>query len=165
MRFMFTQTLLALCACAPLPVLTPAQQAAGPAVRAAWAQKALPEPVGWRTFRCDLSRYYVEVLDGEDFTSTCGALPTKAAGCLEWTSSNHFFRPFQWPRIIVGPKYAADQGLVVHELLHAYVRCARVGVSVWDQGDYQHTSPRIWKAAGGAGSVQHRAAALLEEGP
>jgi hypothetical protein len=150
--------LLTLAACAPLPVLTPAESAATDAARAAWLGSAMPAP---DKRRCQLDRVYVLHATPEAFVQHCHALPTKAAGCLSWTSSRHFFRPFEWPLLVIGPGYVGDQGLIVHEMLHAHVRCAAMGTSPWDPGDRMHANPRVWEAAGGAETVQGRAGEML----
>lgn len=152
---------LALLGCAPPPVLTVAEARAGQAALAAWSTHKMPAPTA--SPRCEVERYYVVHADDVQFTTRCHALPTAAAGCLAWTNSNHFVRWRDWPVLVIGAKYVGDESLVVHELLHALIRCARLGPSVWDAGDYQHANPRIWKAAGGEASVQATADAALKK--
>jgi hypothetical protein len=153
--------LLTLAACAPLPVLTPAESAATEAARAAWLERGMPAP---DQRRCQLDRVYVLHASEAEYVQHCHALPTKSAGCLSWTSSNHFFRPYDWPLLVIGPKYAGDQGLIIHEMLHAHVRCAALGTSPWDPGDREHHDPRVWSAAGGESAVQALANEKLADG-
>lgn len=153
--------LLMLSACAPMSVLTDGQRGAGDATARAWAEAGLPAP---NKRRCnDMTRFYVTEVTVDEFPLHCHALATKTAGCLSWKSSNHFFRPYEWPEVVTWAKYRDDMGLVVHELLHAYIRCAAIGNGVWDPGDRSHANPAVWEAAGGEKSVQWRANQLMLE--
>jgi hypothetical protein len=152
-----------LLACAATPTaLRPHEQKAGAAARIAWRERGLPEPIEGR---CDVDRYEVIVTtDAAGFNRYC---PTsradKTAGCLAWRSSDHWFRWRDRPLVVISPKHHSEPTIVVHELMHAYYRCAGLSKSDWDPGDRGHTDPRVWSAAGGETAAQTRADALTKE--
>lgn len=138
--------------CAPMPQLTAVEASAGRAAKEAWAAKRMPEPT---ENRCDLSRFYVVVPDAIEYRRYCPhSDPWKTAGCLAWKDSNHLYAWVQWPVVVISPKHYSEPTIVVHELMHAYQRCSKLGRPGWDLGDREHSDPRVWSAAGGENAVQ-----------
>lgn len=138
--------------------VTLGERLSGSAALSAWRAAGLPEP---DQDGCDVLGFRVRLADRAAFVRDCRASPESSAGCLNWASSSHFFRPRLYPLIVISPNWRSEPGIIVHELMHAYVRCSRSGPSAWDAGDSQHSDPRVWTAAGGEGSAQSRAMLLL----
>lgn len=150
--------LLALTACTSAPELLPHERAAGAAAFAAWSQAGLPSP---DQGRCDVRAFRVRVVSAERFVQDCRTAPEAAYGCTAWESTNEMFRWREVPVVVIAPWWRSEPSIIVHELMHSYVRCSGLAPGS-DPGDSQHTDPRVWKATGGEISVQSRAMKLLE---
>lgn len=141
---------LLLPACVPTaPELPPAERAAIHAAIDGWREAGLPEP---DAVRCDFTRTRVRTAKPDDRCPTPGH-----DGCLQWESSDHWFRWVEYPVVVARPGWlAADNPfLIIHELMHAMARCAGM------PSDIGHDDPRVWAEAGGETSAQGRAVALL----
>lgn len=153
--------LAASAACTRAPELTADERAAGAAALSAWREIGLPEPT---QDRCRIELFQVRHASPRRFLEDCGVPEGKAWGCLQWDTTAHFFRPWSFPVVVTSPHFPYGMAIVQHELMHALIRCSGVGPSFADPGDHGHRDARVWEAAGGAASVQARAAALLSAG-
>lgn len=148
---------LSLLACTRAPELSAEERAAGAAALTAWREAGLPDPT---LDRCRIELFKVRMPSRDAFIMNCGTAPELAWACLNWDGSWHFFRPSKWPVVVASPALPYGPAVVVHELMHAMTECSGIGRPS-DPGDSRHSDPRVWEAAGGATSVQARAAALL----
>lgn len=95
--------------------------------------------------------------DDADFLAHCRAPVGYAAACLTYRHEQHGARVHAVPEPFLAPGQPlldTQGGAAVHEWLHALAACR-------GDVDADHTSPRIWIAAGGDESAQGRARAVL----
>jgi hypothetical protein len=83
-----------------------------------------------------------------------------SAGCT--TTSLRGVTGETWYTLRIAPGYSDDPTLVVHEMLHALTDCTGSGPNT-DPFDAGHRDVRVWKAVGGAPSVQAVAESLLRD--
>lgn len=121
----------------------------------------MPEP---NQDKCVVEQFYIRLDDVDSFAFDCRSTPEAAAGCLNWTSSNHFFRPFIYPVVVISPNWRSEPSIIVHELMHAMTHCSHLD-GEWTPLNFDHKDPRVWSAAGGVTSAQSRAMALLTGQP
>jgi hypothetical protein len=150
---------LAIClaSCTPAPELAPDLRAAGAAVRQAWGSAGLPAP---DQGRCDVGTFHVRTPDVAEYERDCRGVYLHSYGCLVWTTTDAWFRYKTQPVVVVSPWWRAEPNIVIHELMHAYTRCAGLRPGQ-DPGDSQHTDVRVWSGAGGADSVEARARSMM----
>lgn len=147
---------LAFAACGtPAPELTPAEREAGGAALAGWLAAGLPSPA---QNDCVPTHFYVRLADASDFNRKCRSTPQAAAGCLNWEGPSAFLHPERYPIVVISPNWRSEPGIIIHELMHAFTKCAGLGAGPMD---YQHLNPRIWQAAGGESSAQAQALGLI----
>ena len=150
--------LLALLAgCLHAPPLTTADGAAIQAVAGAWRAAELPalgdcatsiEVRRWRS-----KQAYVDQCTGP-LADVYRAAAEHSAGCTDSESRGILGRDTYI--LELAPGFEADEGLVQHEALHAFVACSGLGPPE-DPYDTGHADRRLWEAVGGASSVQGRA--------
>ena len=141
----------------PAPELLPLERSAGQAVSVAWNSAALPFP---SKNDCDVSRFSVRIASATDYATSCLGAPEASAGCTNFSSDGSWFSSPLYPIVVISPTWKSEPGIIVHELLHAYVYCSESG-KPGDPFDANHTDSRVWKAAGGESSVQARAMSLI----
>ena len=160
MRLALFGIVVALFGCVPRPPeLAPLERAAGAAALEGWRLAGLPPP---NVQRCDVRRFRIETPDASGYFARCRSASTASAGCLNWSSSGHWFRPISYPVVVVSPRHYVEPHIIVHELMHAMWQCAELG-SLLDAGNRQHADPRVWMASGAATSAQGRAMALIAD--
>ena len=156
---LFAVLALSLTACMPrAPELPPLALAGVHAALEGWRAAGLPEP----DERCDFTGVRLRwAKDAAEFWELCRGVAPKNAACLNWTTSNHFFRPTEFPVIVLRAGFVleTDSEPTIHEISHALYRCA--GLPWWDAQNTKHLDPRVWSAAGGETSAQSRARALV----
>ena len=131
------------------------------AVLAAWEAVGLPAPRGGRN-GCDMHKARVILASESEYMARCRNPSTASAGCLNMESSGHFFRPIDYPVVVVSPAWRVEPGIVAHELLHAMYLCSGLP-DPYGLANAGHGHPMVWKAAGGAGSAQAIAESFLGE--
>lgn len=105
---------------------------------------------------CNLERFQVIHASAPKFKQLCGVESTQAYGCSH-TEQLYPLRAGSIPMVVVSPIHYIEPHIIVHELLHHFLRCT-VG------RDFNHSNPKVWTAVGGPATVEGRAIDLLMDG-
>jgi hypothetical protein len=141
---------LLLCAC-PRPPITHEHHDAFDAAEHGWYLTGLPDPGD-----CLEGARVEQATSFFEFNERCGLYGAyrdfKAAACLSSYSRGAFGRRDGW-LVLVAPDQPPDAYVVVHEAMHALVRCTSLR-QLPDIFDAAHSDTRVWSAAGGLQSAQ-----------
>jgi hypothetical protein len=147
MTFCRSLALVALLTACPRPPITHEQRNAFEATDYGWHAAGNP-PAG----DCLKGARVRVAADLDEMRERCYASHGKYAGCLA-----SYARGVGGHRdgilVMVAPGYEHDYALVVHEALHAIVKCTEMGPQ-GDPFDAAHSLQSVWQAAGGDKSAQ-----------
>lgn len=138
-------------ACAnPETNMDPMQRAAYLATEEAWyaAGRAVPAD------DCNLDAFVVVHATSKKYWELCQSDPNKSAGCATHDKL-YPLRGGSVPMVVVSPKHYIEPTIIVHELLHHFLRCTT-------GRDPYHATVGVWQATG-PGSIQDEAYITLQE--
>jgi hypothetical protein len=120
--------------------------------------------VGWRSAgnpapgECLVGASAELVTDVHEFKKRCiDQLVVESVACVARNARAVFGQP-GGVLVLVTPGHATDGAAIIHEALHALVRCTATGPE-GDPFDAAHSLPSVWEASGKEASAEQRARA------